>query len=52
MLLPDPMSVATKQNVKQEMDAEELPPAEVLLRLVDRIEEQLPKDDTVKFDSR
>ncbi len=30
----------------------DLPPSEILLALVDRIEAQLPKDDVVKFDSR
>ena len=30
----------------------EMPPAPILYKLVDRLENQLPKDDTVKYDSR
>ena len=30
----------------------EMPPSPILYKLVDRLENQLPKDDTVKYDSR
>ena len=39
-------------KAEEPFDRANLPPSEVLLKLVSRIEDQLPKDDHVKFDSR
>ena len=36
----------------QEEEELDMPPNSILYKLVDRLENQLPKDDTVKYDSR
>jgi hypothetical protein len=41
-----------KLDPSVELDPSALPPREVLNKLLDRIESQLPKEDHVKYDSR
>ena len=48
----DDMNSPVKKEARLEMDEASLPPNDVLNRILDRIEGQLPRDDTHKYDSR
>ena len=41
-----------EEVVKEEDEDVEMPPDNILYKLVDRLEAQLPRDDHVKYDSR